>query len=441
MEDAFIIKGGKPLRGSITLSGAKNVALKVMIAALLLDQEITLKNIPHISDVDELIHLIRSLGAKAEFTDKNTVVIDGRGLKTNKVDLLHASKIRVSFMLFAPLLYKFSSCYVPNPGGCRIGARPIDRIVEGMRKLGIRVEYDSATGFYQAQLKGKPSGSYRFQKATHTGTELLIMLSVFGKGKITLDNAALEPEIDELIRFLNLSDAKIQKKGKNILIEGVEKLTLTQPFEIMTDRNEAVTFASLSVATKGELEVSYLNSENIHTFIQKMKEIGAGVDMYNKNRLKFYYKGPLKSSHIQTNPHPGFMTDWQPNWAILMTQATGDSLIQERVFENRFSYVEELRKLGANIDFIKIPVTNPAEYFFFNFDPRKKYNQAIKIKGSQELHGGVLDIADLRAGATLAIAALVAEGESVVNGASILERGYENFVDKIKSLGGDIKQI
>lgn len=441
MEDAFIIKGGKPLRGSIRLSAAKNVALKVIIAALLLDQEVQFKNIPRISDVDELLHLVRSLGAKAEFTDKNVVIIDGRGLNKNKVDLLHASKIRVSFMLFAPLLYKFSTCYVPNPGGCRIGARPIDRIVEGMRKLGVSVDYDSDTGFYQAQMKAKPSGSYKFPKVSHTGTELLIMLSVFGKGKITLDNAALEPEIDELIRFLNSSGARIQKNGKKILLQGVDKLTLNQPFEIMTDRNEAVTFATLAIATKGEVEISTLNPEIISTFIQKMKSVGVGVEIFSKNKIKFYYNDSLKSSRIQTEPHPGFMTDWQPNWAILMTQSEGDSIIQERVFENRFSYVEEVRKLGANIDFIKMPVINPAEYFFFNFDPSKKYNQAIRIKGPQRLHGGVLNISDLRAGATLAIAALVSEGESVVNGASILERGYENFVEKVKSLGGDIEKI
>ena len=143
MEDSFLIKGGKPLKGAITLSGAKNVALKVIIAALLLDQEITLKNIPRINDVHELLHLIRSLGAKAEFSEKHTVIMDGRTLKTNKVDLLHASKIRVSFMLFAPLLNKFSECYVPNPGGCRIGARPIDRIVDGMKKLGLIIDYYS----------------------------------------------------------------------------------------------------------------------------------------------------------------------------------------------------------------------------------------------------------------------------------------------------------
>lgn len=441
MEDSFIINGGKRLKGSIKLSGAKNVALKVIIAALLLDQEVLLTNIPHISDVNELLHLIASLGGKADFVDKNKVIIDGRGLKSNKVDLLHASKIRVSFMLMAPLLYKFSECFVPNPGGCRIGARPIDRIIAGMKNLGINIEYDSNTGFYHAQMKQKPSGSYRFLKETHTGTELLIMLSVLGKDKITLENVAQEPEIDDLINFLNLSGTKVIKNAKKIVIHPVESLKLDRPYQIISDRNEAVTYSTLALATKGEVLISSVSPDSIKTFTDKLKSVGAGVDVLDKSLIKFFYQAKLKPSQIQTQPHPGFMTDWQPNWAVLMTQAHGESIIHERVFENRFSYVDELRKLGAEIDYIKMPIKNPGNYFFFNLKPGKIYNQAVKIKGPQDLHGGVLDIADLRAGATLAIAALVAKGESVVDGASILERGYENFIEKVTSLGGDIKKI
>src|SRR3989338_4227538 len=170
MDDVFIVNGGRKLRGEVTLSGAKNVALKVIIAALLSENEVILKNVPRITDVSELLHLVKELGGKAEFIEKNSVSINGKGLSKNKVDLLHASKIRASFMLFAPLLYKFSTCYVPNPGGCRIGARPIDRIVDGMKKLGIEIEYDSETGYYKAQMNKRPSGSYRFTKSSHTGT-------------------------------------------------------------------------------------------------------------------------------------------------------------------------------------------------------------------------------------------------------------------------------
>jgi UDP-N-acetylglucosamine 1-carboxyvinyltransferase len=443
MEDAYLVKGGKPLSGAVKLSGAKNVALKVIIAALMLEGEVILKNIPRINDVFELLNLITSLGGKAQFADNGTVLVDGRGIKNNRVEFLYGSKIRVSFMLFAPLLHKFGIAYVPNPGGCRIGARPIDRIIEGMKSLGITVNYDSDTGYYEAKINDKIAGSYSFVKPSHTGTELLLLTSVISpttSEKIIINNAALEPEIDELIRFLAESGAKIKREGKRIYIEPVKSLKRDNPFTIMADRNEAVTYAALAVATRGSIVISGIEGFLIETFIKKMKEVGADVTALNKGEFRFSCCRTLKSSNIETSPHPGFMTDWQPNWAVLMTQAQGQSIIHERVFENRFSYVEELKKLGAQIDFIKMPVSNPMEYFFFNFDPAKKYNQAVKIAGPQKLHGGVLNIADLRAGATLAIAALVAEGESVVTGASILERGYEDFVNKVVSLGGEIEK-
>lgn len=440
MEDAYIISGGKPLRGAVTLSGAKNVALKIIIASLLIQNQVVLKNVPRINDVYELLELLRSLGARADFTDTNSVAIDGTTLSQNKVDLLHGSKIRASFMLFAPLLYRFGMAYVPNPGGCRIGARPIDRIISGMTALGVDIRYDSSTGYYQAEMKRKPRGTFSFPKPSHTGTELLIMLSVFAEETITLKNTALEPEIDELISFLNESGAKINKNGSTISISPAQKLHRSTFFYIGSDRNEAVTFATLAVATKGDIRISDIAPSAIESFLKPLRLSGALVETYGTTVRVSYHK-PLRAQKIETSPHPGFMTDWQPNWAVLMTQAEGDSIIHERVFENRFSYVEELRKLGAEIDFVKIPVHNPAEYFFFNFDRAKQYNQAIRIRGPQTLHNGVLTIADLRAGATLAIAALMTKGETVVNGASILERGYENFVGKIQALGGEIRKV
>lgn len=441
MEDSYVIQGGRPLEGTVTLSGAKNVALKVIISSLMFENEVTVNNIPRINDVFELLHLIKLLGGKAEFVGQNTVQIDGRGINSNTVDLLHGSKVRVSFMLFAPLLYKFQRCFIPNPGGCRIGARPIDRVIEGMKKLGIVVEYSHETGFYKAEMKEKPKGRYVFEKPSHTGTELLILLSVLGQENIVLENCALEPEVDELIRFLNENGAKISREYSKIIIKPCLSLKQQTPFTIISDRNEAITYATLAVATKGYVMVSAIDYSLIETFVKTFQKAGGGFERYGKDSFKFYFQKELKAVSIETSPHPGFMTDWQPNWAILMTQAKGETIIHERVFENRFSYVEELRKLGIEIDYIKIPVTNPFEYFFFNFDPNKKYNQAIRIKGSQTIHSGVLNIADLRAGATLAIAALIADGESVVSGVSIMERGYENFVEKVTNLGGEIRKI
>ena len=204
MEDAYVIRGGKKLNGEVTLSGAKNVALKTIIAALMFDSKVILKNIPRINDVIELIHLVSKLGVKTKL-DGNTLEIDSSNFSENRVDLLHASRIRVSFMLFAPLLHKFGRCFIPNPGGCRLGARPIDRIIDGMRKLGIDVKYNHDTGYYEASINGKSSETYTFDKPSHTGTELLVMLSLFGNGKTVLKNTALEPEVDEFIYFLNQS--------------------------------------------------------------------------------------------------------------------------------------------------------------------------------------------------------------------------------------------
>jgi len=442
MQDAFIINGGKKLKGEIILSGAKNAALKLIIASLLFDgQKVILKNIPQINDVFDLIKLINELGGKVKFIGKNILEIDSSTILKNKVDMLNGSKIRVSFMLFAPLLYKFGECFIPNPGGCRIGARPIDRIVEGMKAIGINVSYSSETGYYHAVLKQKPKGFYRFKKPTHTGTELLIMLSIFSKDKVILENCALEPEIDNLIDFLNQSGAKIKRKKDKIEIEGVKRLNFNCPFKVISDRNEAVTYITLVVASFGKIKIGPIDQDDIFTFNKKLKEVG--ISVFNEDDF-FVYDSQgkiLKSTNIETSPHPGFMTDWQPNWAVLMTQAKGTSIIVERVFENRFSYVSELRKFGAKIEFLNIKIKNPENYYFFNYEKDKVYQQVIKIKGPVKLHNAVVNIADLRAGASLAVASLLAKGESVVNGASILKRGYENFVEKIKSLGGEIKEI
>jgi UDP-N-acetylglucosamine 1-carboxyvinyltransferase len=441
MEDAYIIKGGRSLKGEVKLSGAKNVALKIIIAALMFDQEVILKNIPRINDVFELFNLIVSLGGKGRFIEKNTVAVDGRTISKNKIDLIFGSKIRVSFMFFAPLLYRFRECYVPNPGGCRIGARPIDRIVEGMRSLNIKVDYDSTTGYYRAVMSGEPKGGYRFPKPSHTATEFLILLSIFGRDKIILDNAALEPEIDDLINFLNSCGADIKRDKDAIVVNPIKKLVQTLPYGIMTDRNEAITYATLALATKGDITIFPVREELIRAFTDKVIKVGGGVKKISPDRFRFYYKADIRPSRVETSPHPGFMTDWQQNWTVLMTQAQGESMVVERVFENRFSYIEELKKLGAKIEYYDLKVSDPEKYFLFNYDKNKTYRQAIKISGPQRLHEGVLQVTDLRAGATLAIAALMVQGESVVNGCSIMERGYEDFVEKIARLGGDIKKV
>ena len=279
MEDAYVIHGGKPLKGEVQLSGAKNAALKMVIGALMFEGNVTLTNVPRIRDLDELLHLLIELGATAEFIETNTVVINGAGLKSNTVDLLHGSKIRSTFLLFAPLLRKFKEAHIPNPGGCRIGARPIDRIMNGLKELGGVVKYDHTTGYYHAQLAGKTHGSYSFEKPSHTGTEFMIMLSVFAEGTVQIHNAALEPEIDDLISFFNAAGAHINREGSSLIIEGVSSLIQKKPYTIVSDRNEAVTFAVLGLITKGSVTVGPINPHILDSFISQVKQSGGGVEV------------------------------------------------------------------------------------------------------------------------------------------------------------------
>ncbi len=440
-ENVYKIKGGRALKGQVFVSGAKNSAMKAAIASLLFSKPSVLENIPQIRDIKEVFHIIESLGGRVEF-EGNRVFIDPANLKRNKVDLLHGARVRVSFMFLAPLLKLFGECYIPNPGGCRIGARPIDRIIQGVKALGGEAEYDSSTGYYWLRLNSYPKGYFKFPKPSHTGTETLILLGSFTKEKVVIDNAAQEPEVDELIELLNQAGAKIVRGGRKIEISrGEELFALEKPFSVGGDRNEAVTFAVLGLVLGKPIEVKGVEWKKYEAFLEKVREAGGRYKIIDEEAVLFFKSPNLKALSIETSPHPGFMTDWQPLWATLATQAQGDTFIIERVFENRFAYVDELKKLGAKIEFLKTEVSEPSQYFLFNVEPGRDYFQTIKIKGRTPLHEGVLKISDLRAGATLAIAALIASGESIIEGVEIVERGYEKFDEKIRSLGGNIRKI
>lgn len=446
MEDAFIINGGKPLKGDIFLSGAKNVALKVLIAALLYNRPIIFHNIPRLKDIDELIHLINELGGYAAFTGIKDVMIDARNLAKDTVDLLHGSKIRVSFMLFAPLLHKFGKAIIPNPGGCRLGARPIDRHIKLLQAFGVQVDYDSSTGYYNASLNGETfhGAQYEFDKPSHTGTELALLIASVAAGESLIRNAAQEPEVDDLIRLLTMSGAHIQRNGRDIVVQPSENLDLPEgEFTIMCDRLNAAAFGVFAIATKGDITVHGLEARFVTDFTDKLQEAGGGFEPRDK-ALRFYYKGDLKAVDIVTTPHPGFNTDTQGPWAILMTQAQGVSTIHETVFENRFGYVQELQKLGAHIEFFQPEVSDPYELYQFNITSDTElnaHNQAIRITGPTHLHNGVLRASDIRAGASLVIAACVAEGESVILGASIIDRGYDSLEKDLQSIGADIRRV
>lgn len=442
MEDAYIVRGGHPLKGEVQLSGAKNASLKIIIASLLFDGPVAVANIPHIGDIEDLLRLINILGGEARFIGRNEVVIDGGGIRQDTIDLLHASKTRVSFMLFAPLLYRLGQASIPNPGGCRIGSRPIDRQIAFMKAMGIKVAYDEEDGYYKAKLANRIKGAaFQFDQVTHTGTEFAIMLACLACGESTIGNICQEPEVDDLIDFLNAGGAKISKKNDVLSIQGVDRLIAKEKYRVSSDRNEAVTLALFALATKGEVYIKSIEPPAIQTFIDTVKKTGAGVAI-NQDKIHFFYDKALQATDVVTSPHPGFMTDWQAPWAVLMTQADGVSTIHETVFENRFGYVEELAKLGAHIDYFEPSVTDPEKLYQFHWSDRQgDPPQAIKIFGKTNLHNGVLYVSDLRAGASLLIAASVASGESVVRGASVIDRGYEAIDKKLRGLGGIIKKV
>lgn len=442
--EKLIINGGKKLVGAITVSGAKNVALKAIVAACLTDQEVIIKNVPLISDFMVMVEIVRELGGEVKIVD-HVARVRIRQFKKEQILLEEAAKIRASCLFLSPLLARMNRAVIPNPGGCRIGARPIDRTIKGLEKMGYSVDYNTKDGFFYLGKKENVKRSeivYRFEKSTHTGTETLIMIAALLKGtRTTLENAASEPEIDELISLLNQMGAKILRtKERTIMIEGVEKLSGTE-FTIGPDRNEIVTFAVAAIVTKGDILVKGAQSVDLSPFIQRLELSGAGVEK-QKDGIRFYYKKELTSVDVQTSTYPGFMTDWQGPWAILMTQAKGEAVIHETVYENRFGYVGELKKMGANIALFNPEVNNPEEVYNFNLsDNNPDYFHAIRIKGPTRLHNGVVEISDLRAGASLVLAALSASGTSIVFGVKHLDRGYEKLENRLGSLGADIKRV
>jgi UDP-N-acetylglucosamine 1-carboxyvinyltransferase len=442
--EKIIIKGGRKLKGVIGVTGAKNVALKAMVAACLTDQPVVIKNIPLISDFMVMVEIIRDLGGEVKITD-HTAFVHVKKFKKEKVTLEEAAKIRTSAMFLSPLLARMGKAIIPNPGGCRIGARPIDRTIKGLEKMGYKTTYNSEDGFFYfkkiADFK-KDEIIYKFEKSTHTGTETLIMIAALLKdAKTTLENSGAEPEIDELISLLNQMGAKIVRTNeRTIVITGVEKLTGTE-FTIGPDRNEVVTFAIAAIVTKGDVLVKGAKSIELAPFIQKLELAGGGVEQ-EKDGIRFYYKGELTGVDVETSTYPGFMTDWQGPWAVLMTQAKGNAVIHETVYENRFGYVSELKKMGAEISLFNPEIENPEKVYNFNLsDNNSSYFHAIRIKGPTLLHNGVVEVSDLRAGATLVLAALFAKDESVIFGVEHLDRGYEKLEERLRTLGADIKRI
>ncbi|HET9946673.1 MAG TPA: UDP-N-acetylglucosamine 1-carboxyvinyltransferase [Patescibacteria group bacterium] len=436
----FIVTGGKKLQGTVAVSGSKNVALKALVAACLTSEEVIIHNIPHISDFDVMVDIMRALGASVEVID-HTVKVKMETFSTHEIPLDKAAQARTSSMFISPLLARIGEAVIPNPGGCRLGARPIDRTIEGVRAFHVDVVYHSEDGYFHAKTDRLIATEYKFEKNTHTGTETLILLAALAQGKTVLKNAAEEPEIDDLIELLNAMGAKIIRSGKReITIEGVEKLHGAE-YTISPDRNEIVTFAIAALMTDGDIFVEKAKKKDLIEFLEKLDEANGGYEE-KENGIRFFSKGILSPTDVTTGVYPDFMTDWQAPWAVLMTKAEGLSTLHETVFENKFGYVEDLKRMGAQIELYNPPVENREFVYNFNLeDDRPEFFHAIKIYGPTNLHNGVMTMVDIRAGAAVVLGALAAEGTSTIFGIEKLDRGYEDFENRLTKLGADIKRM
>ncbi len=439
--EKFIINGPTVLHGDVNIAGAKNVALKAIVTSLLTDDEIVLHNMPHIRDVLLMLDVVKSLGAHVAI-DGNTICIKDGNTKSTKVPLEIGARLRTSSMVLGPMLSRYGNAMIPNPGGCRIGARPIDRHIEGLKLMGAAIDYDSKDGYFHAHAKPLHGAQISFLKNTHTGTETLILAAVLADGTTILKNAAEEVEIDDLIALLTAMGAKITRSGKReITIVGVPKLHGAQ-YTIMSDRNEEVTFAIAALITKGDITVHHSQRRHMKAFLEAFEKAGGVYRMADDTTTQYFYDKSIQPVDIVTATHPGFMTDWQAPWALLMTQAAGVSTIHETVFENRFSYVEELRKMGANISYFNPNVEHPETFYNFNWEDRiKGTHQAISITGPTKLHNAILSMNDLRAGATVVLAAMLATGQSSIYGVEQIDRGYEHIDTRLQTLGASIERI
>lgn len=432
----FHVTGGIPLHGSVRIGGAKNASFKLMIASLLADSESRLLNFSRISDVDLVAKIIDYLGGKTTRAGERAIFINPTNLKSFKIDKAHGEQGRFSTMFIPPLLVKFGEAIVPAPGGDKIGKRPLDRHFDGLRALGAEVRFEN--GMYIAKAKKLIGTTYKFKKNSHTGTETMIMAAVKAEGTTILENAAMEPEIDDLIEYLNEMGARIRRRSYRVIeIEGVKKLS-GAIHRLIPDRNEAVSYACAAIATKGDVIIENARHDHLTEFLKILDEIGAGYEVGNYG-IRFYYKGPLRAADITTQIEPGFMTDWQPLMATVLTQCKGISILHETIMANRFQYVDELKKMGAKIEKFNIKISNPEDVYNFDLDNDSPENKhAIKITGPTKLKAGTFEVKDLRHGATLILAAMTAEGTSIIKGIEHVDRGYEALDERLKSMGAKI---
>lgn len=437
----YIINGGKSLSGEVSIRGAKNASFKQVIATLLSDKTTHLLNIPCISDVHITESIAKSMGSIINYTGTHSLEITTKKISSSVVPQGTGNISRSSFMFAAPLLARCGEAIVPIPGGDKLGARPLDRLFECYKKMNINVEEFS--DHLRFTTTGIQATDFEFSKPSHTVTEVIIMTAALANGETIIRNSAIEPEIDDLIDMLNSMGAKIKRDENNpktIYIKGVTELSGTE-HQIIGDRNETVTFACAALCTKGSINIMRIRPSIIETFLSTIESMGAQI-IRGRDEVTINWIKNLKAIDIETAPEPGFMTDWQAVFSLVLSQSVGCSSIIEKIFPSRFQHIATLNQMGAKTKFFNPEITNPTEYYHFNPESDSAdYFHGVKIYGPSKLKPINIAVSDLRAGATATLAALTAPGESIINNVEYIERGYEKLADRLCSLGANIKYI
>jgi len=419
MPERFLIKGALPLSGEVEISGYKNSAGAVLAASLLTDKPSIIDNLPLCSDVLDGIEILKKMGAEIEWLNGRKIKISPKNINPEKIPANLFEKMRVSILLLGPLLTRFKKLKIPHPGGDKIGLRPISAHLEALKDFGVKVE--EKDGFYCFEAPKKLGGKRIVLKEfSVTATENIMMIAAKARGKTKIEIAAAEPQVQDLGKFLEKMGLKIKGVGTHTIeIEGKKKLSGAN-FKISPDWSEAGTFLIAFAITGGQGKIKNVNPDHLTMFLEKMKEIGVNFEVKRDEILAKPSK-KFKSTKIQVLPYPGFPTDLQPQTSVLLTQAEGKSLIHDPLYENRFQYLHELRKMGADIE-----ITDPYRALIF---------------GKRKLIGNKLNASDIRSGAALVLAALAAKGTSEIEGISQIDRGYEKFDEKLKKLGVKIKRV
>lgn len=439
--DVLKIKGGKPLNGHIKAGGAKNAMTKLLVASLLSDKKCTFYNVPNIGDVEITVNLCKEIGSEVKWDKKEKILeIITSDLKTSYVPQRYSGSNRIPILMIGALLGRTNEdIIVPTIGGDLIGSRPVDLHINALHKLGARIEYREMKkeGAYFAQAHNGLKGSVITLNYPSVGaTENTILAAVRAKGTTLIKNAAIEPEIIDLILFL-------QKLGANITVDVDRTICIQQAHEfyevehtVLADRNEVVSYALAAISTKGRVFIEGAEHQNMIAFLNKLREIGGNFQI-KKNGIEFFYENPLKGGlHLETDVHPGFMTDWQQPFVVLTTQAQGVSVIHETVYENRFGYTHTLKAMGADIElFTKCLGGKTCR--FASCD----HHHSIVVKGPTPLKSTDISIPDLRAGFAYVMAALIADDTSSISNVDFIDRGYEDLVNKLTLLGADITRV